>query len=156
VQYQYFANVRAGAGGVRKVFVFLGEDGTVETESVRWVNRPGFVGYTGFQNSEVKENMTATDVEMQMNSVVALTSTLEEKMEMGELLSFDEVAVGAYLQDKLTWRLVGVSFLMLFSFSISCKDFADMPSRPTTNQSHLKMHTTLRLKSLGRRLYQPQ
>jgi tyrosinase len=115
VHYQYFAHIRAGTGGVLKVYVFLGEEDADATGPVDWMNEPGFVGFTGFQTKVDIAN--AGETEMQMNGVVALTSALEDKVEMGQLIGFDEVAVGAYLQDQLSWRLVGVSWLMVDALS---------------------------------------
>jgi tyrosinase len=115
VQYQYFANIRAqhtGPGGVAKVFVFLGGDMSVNTESpdpLQWMADPRFVGYTGFQGAAGQESEVAQEVEMQTNGVVALTKALEDHMRRGHLESMDEVAVVAYLREKLTWKLVGVS-----------------------------------------------
>jgi tyrosinase len=80
VQYQYFAIIRAqhtGPGGVAKVFVFLGGDMSVNTESpdpLQWMADPRFVGYTGFQGAAGQE------MEMQTNGVVALTKALEDHM----------------------------------------------------------------------------
>jgi hypothetical protein len=115
VQYQYFANIRVQhsvPGGVAKVFVFLGGDVTTNTESsdpLQWMADPRFVGYTGFQGAAGQENGVTQEMEMQTNGVVALTKALEDHMRKGHLESMDEVAVGAYLQEKLAWKLVGVS-----------------------------------------------
>jgi hypothetical protein len=114
-QYQYFANIRAqhtGPGGVTKVFVFLGGDMSVNTESpdpLHWMADPTFVGYTGFQGAAGQESGVAHEMGMQTKGVVALTKALENHLRRNDLESMDEAAVGAYLQEKLIWKLVGVS-----------------------------------------------
>jgi tyrosinase len=123
VHYQYFANIRVrhtGPGGVTKVFLFLGADMSINTESpdtLQWMADPGFVGYTGFQGLEGQESGIAQETEMQTNGVVALTKALEDHMRKGSLKSMDEAAVGAYLQEKLAWKLVGVSHHLYISQS---------------------------------------
>jgi hypothetical protein len=45
---------------------------------------------------------------MQTNGAVALTKALDECMRKGDFKSMGEVTVGAYLQEKLAWKLGGV------------------------------------------------
>jgi hypothetical protein len=44
-----------------------------------------------------------------VNSVVALTRALEERVTRGKLSSLNEANVAAYLQERMTWRIVMVS-----------------------------------------------
>jgi tyrosinase len=132
VHYQYFASIRAqhiGSGGVFKAFVFLGEEMGINTESpdtLRWMADPSFVGYMGFQGAAGQESGVAQEVEMQTNGAVALTKALEERMRKGDLESMDEVTVGAYLQEKLAWKLVGVGVQLQTSRSLHCIDLTNL------------------------------
>lgn len=114
-QYYYFANIRATSGVPTmgsKVYVFLDDipaDSQASDTQEPYVNNPALVGFTGFQNTvSTASELTQTDGE-KMTGVVALTKALEDKVGLGHLASMDEVAVTAYLQDKMTWRLALVS-----------------------------------------------
>jgi tyrosinase len=118
LHHQYFANIRTAKGGLEaayKVYVFLDASpavGEVSTATWRQLSGPELVGFVGFQGTGGNEVMKTTQDEGdKMTSVVALTEALEEKVRQGRLSSMDEAMVGAYLQERMTWQIVTVSFM---------------------------------------------
>lgn len=107
LEYHYFVNIRARKGGsasAYKVLVFFDDEvGRTTPNSRAWIDDPGFVGFTGFPS-------TAMSGEETKNGVIALTIALEERVTRGALSSLDETNVAAYLQERMTCRVVVVSF----------------------------------------------
>ncbi|KAH7390588.1 hypothetical protein BKA66DRAFT_580691 [Pyrenochaeta sp. MPI-SDFR-AT-0127] len=121
VQYHYVANVRTqkyGSEGAIKVYVFLGavqELKESSSDASRWMSDPGFVGYTGFQHSAVKDSRGAQQMDMKMNGVIALTHALEDRARKGQLGNLDEIAVGTYLQEHMAWKIAIVRLTLVIA-----------------------------------------
>ncbi|KAJ4318448.1 hypothetical protein N0V94_004403 [Neodidymelliopsis sp. IMI 364377] len=113
-QYQYFANIRvqrSGSDGAFKVFVFVGPTNQATMSSydaTAWMRDATFVGFTGFQSTNSHGDGYAGDPSLKhdANGVVALTKALEDRLRTGQLASLDETAVGEYLRQNMTWKII--------------------------------------------------
>ncbi|KAH7410009.1 hypothetical protein DE146DRAFT_333642 [Phaeosphaeria sp. MPI-PUGE-AT-0046c] len=110
-QYYYFASIhvtsRVSNMGY-KVYVFLddipADSQASDTDEVHF-NSPGLVGFAGFQSTVSAANELTQANDDKTMGVIALTKSLEDKVRLGHLASMDEVAVRAYLQKEMTWRI---------------------------------------------------
>ncbi|KAF2735384.1 Di-copper centre-containing protein [Polyplosphaeria fusca] len=105
-QRQYIANMRVqrfGLDGSFNIYVFLGA--APDSDPSTWADSASFVGLTGIftatssvQSEDVKASATA-------HGAVELTAALEAKVKSGEACGMGEKCVGAYLKEKLHWRV---------------------------------------------------